>query len=83
MRPDLLAIPPASLTLRPALLVGCALTSLAIASPAMAQQLNEPQAPISAPDAPVPASDDQIGFSADALEYDSNSDIVTASGAVL
>ena len=39
MRPDLLAIPPASLTLRPALLVGCALTSLAIASPAMAQQL--------------------------------------------
>ncbi|WP_370670737.1 LPS-assembly protein LptD [Sphingobium xenophagum] len=82
MRPDLLAIPPASLTLRPALLVGCALTSLAIASPAMAQQLNEPQASISAPDAPVPASDDQIGFSADALEYDSNSDIVTASGAV-
>ncbi|WP_231382135.1 LPS-assembly protein LptD [Sphingobium indicum] len=48
----------------------------------MAQQLNEPQVPISAPDAPVPASDDQIGFAADALQYDGNAEIVTASGSV-
>ncbi|MFB0873388.1 MULTISPECIES: LPS-assembly protein LptD [unclassified Sphingobium] len=52
------------------------------AAPAFAQRLNEPQTPISAPDAPVPASDDQIGFAADALEYDSNSEVVTASGNV-
>jgi len=82
MRPDLLAIPPVSLSLRPALLIGSALSCLAITAPAIAQQLNEPQTPISAPDAPVPASDDQIGFSADALQYDSNSEIVTASGGV-
>ncbi|MEK7343948.1 MAG: LPS assembly protein LptD [Pseudomonadota bacterium] len=52
------------------------------AAPALAQQLNEPQTPISAPDAPVPTSDDQLGFAADALEYDSESEVVTASGNV-
>lgn len=68
-----------SLSLRAALLGGAAL----VAGPqALAQQLNEPQVPVSAPDAPVPASDDQLGFAADALEYDSNSEIVTASGNV-
>ncbi|MEE2741985.1 MAG: LPS assembly protein LptD [Pseudomonadota bacterium] len=50
--------------------------------PALAQQLNEPQTPISAPDAPVPTSDDQIGFAADTLEYNSETEIVTASGNV-
>jgi len=49
---------------------------------ALAQQLNEPQTPISPPDAPVPETDDQIGFAADALVYDSQSEIVTANGNV-
>ncbi|MEJ7927699.1 LPS assembly protein LptD [Sphingobium sp. AN641] len=48
----------------------------------MAQQFNEPQVTTSVPDAPVPASDDQIGFSADALEYNSEADVVTARGSV-
>jgi len=64
------------------LLGSVALAGLALAPAALAQQLNEPQAPISAPDAPVPQQEDQIGFAADALEYDSNSEIVTASGHV-
>ncbi|WP_096362219.1 LPS-assembly protein LptD [Sphingobium cloacae] len=55
---------------------------LALSAQAMAQQLNEPQAPISAPDAPVPATDDEIGFAADSLVYDSDTEIVTASGNV-
>jgi LPS-assembly protein len=67
---------------RAALLGGVAFMS----APALAQQaqpkLNEPVTPISAPDAPVPASDDQIGFAADKLEYDSNTQVVTASGKV-
>ena len=73
--------------LRAAFLRGAALSCLAlpcvaIIDPAWAQQLNEPVAPISAPDAPIPQTDDQIGFSADALQYDSNSEVVTASGSV-
>jgi LPS-assembly protein len=70
------------LTVRAALLGGAALVS----APALAQQaqpkLNEPATAISAPDAPVPASDDQIGFAADSLAYDSNTQVVTASGKV-
>ncbi len=65
---------------RAALLAGAALAAAPHA--ALAQQLNEPAAPISAPDAPVPDSDDQIGFAADALQYDSNSETVTADGNV-
>nr|WP_311267062.1 LPS assembly protein LptD [Sphingobium sp. WCS2017Hpa-17] len=68
-----------SLSFRAALLGSAALGA---APHALAQQLNEPAAPISAPDAPVPASDDQIGFAADALQYDSNSEVVTANGNV-
>ncbi|WP_062733299.1 LPS-assembly protein LptD [Sphingobium abikonense] len=56
--------------------------ALIACQPALAQQLNEPQTPISAPDAPVPTSDDQIGFAADTLEYNSETEIVTASGNV-
>lgn len=67
---------------RSALLLGSALPLLALAPQALAQQLNEPPTPISAPDAPVPTNDDQIGFAADALEYDSNQEVVTASGNV-
>jgi LPS-assembly protein len=63
-------------------MIGAALPCLLLAVPATAQQFNEPQAPVSAPDAPVPTADDQLGFAADALEYDSNADIVTARGAV-
>ncbi len=65
--------------LRAILLGGAALIAC---QPALAQQLNEPQTPISAPDAPVPTSDDQIGFAADTLEYNSETEIVTASGNV-
>jgi LPS-assembly protein len=68
-----------SISLRAALLGGVA---LAASSVAQAQQLNEPQTPVSAPDAPVPDNEDQIGFAADALQYDSNSEIVTANGNV-
>ncbi len=66
-------------SLRAVLLGGAALNAC---QPALAQQLNEPQTPISAPDAPVPTSDDQIGFAADTLEYNSETEIVTASGNV-
>lgn len=45
-------------------------------------RLNDPSTGISAPDAPVPADDDQIGFAADALQYDSDNEIVTADGNV-
>ncbi|WP_028055680.1 LPS assembly protein LptD [Sphingobium bisphenolivorans] len=68
--------------MKSALAAGAACLSLAAASGAKAQQLQEPQPSVSAPDAPVPASDDQIGFAADALSYDSNSEVVTASGDV-
>jgi len=68
--------------LRAALLVGAALPMPVFSAHALAQQLNEPQTPISAPDAPVPETDDQIGFAADALAYDSQSEIVTANGNV-
>ncbi len=66
-------------SLRAVLLGGAALVAC---QPALAQQLNEPPTPISAPDAPVPTSDDQIGFAADTLEYNSETEIVTASGNV-
>jgi LPS-assembly protein len=66
-------------SIRAALLGGVA---LAACPHALAQQLNEPQVAISAPDAPVPENDDQIGFAADALEYDSDREIVTANGNV-
>jgi len=68
--------------LRNALLAGSALPMLGWSAQAMAQQLNEPQATISTPDAPVPENEDEIGFAADALIYDSNTEIVTASGNV-
>jgi LPS-assembly protein len=61
---------------------GAPLAILAGAAPAAAQQLQTPQTRISAPDAPAPTSDDQIGFAADRLDYDSNSEIVTATGNV-
>jgi len=73
---------PSSRRFKQALVTGVAFPCLAIAPHVAAQQLNEPQTTISAPDAPVPATDEQIGFAADALSYDSNSEIVTATGNV-
>jgi LPS-assembly protein len=65
--------------LKLALLAGAAFHA---APGALAQDLNTPATPISAPDAPVPADDQQIGFAADALQYDSEAEVVTASGNV-
>ncbi|WP_150290768.1 LPS-assembly protein LptD [Sphingobium estronivorans] len=73
---------PFPLRFKQALAAGVAFPCLAIVPHAAAQQLNEPQTAISAPDAPAPESDEQIGFAADALEYDSDNEIVTASGNV-
>ncbi|WP_253340257.1 LPS-assembly protein LptD [Sphingobium sp. OAS761] len=67
--------------MRPLLLTGGAIACFA-GPAALAQQLNEPQTPISAPDTPVPENDDQIGFAADTLEYNSDTEVVTASGNV-
>jgi LPS-assembly protein len=86
-------LPPAPFSVRRSLMLGCAVVSLAAAVDAHAQvtpapsgiqepKLNDPATPISAPDAPVPGSEDQIGFAADALTYDSNSELVTANGNV-
>ncbi|MES2172706.1 MAG: LPS assembly protein LptD [Pseudomonadota bacterium] len=63
-------------------MAGATLPVFLLAPAALAQQLNEPVAPISAPDAPMPENGDQIGFAADALQYDSNSEVVTADGNV-
>ncbi|MGV3769124.1 MAG: LPS-assembly protein LptD, partial [Sphingobium phenoxybenzoativorans] len=51
-------------------------------TPLIAQTLNSPDAALSTPDAPVPANDEEIGFAADQLEYDNNTDVVTATGNV-
>ncbi|MDX3909687.1 MAG: LPS assembly protein LptD [Sphingobium sp.] len=51
-------------------------------SSAVAQTLNTPAAPLASADTPTPASDEEIAFSADQLEYNSNSDVVTATGNV-
>jgi len=67
---------------RLALTASAALAWLALPQIGTAQELNTPPAPTSTPDAPVPQSDDQIGFAADQLNYDSNSEVVTASGNV-
>ena len=74
-----LLFPSFSAPIRAVLLGGVALVAC---QPALAQQLNEPQTPISAPDAPMPSSEDQIGFAADTLEYNSETEMVTASGNV-
>ncbi|HKT76056.1 MAG TPA: LPS assembly protein LptD [Sphingobium sp.] len=78
-----MAISSPVLRLKHLLPAGVALACVAAAVPALAQDdFQAPPRPVSVPDAPVPASDEQIGFSADALEYDSNTEIVTATGNV-
>jgi LPS-assembly protein len=53
------------------------------AAPARAQDLQDrPVDPPSAAEAPSPASEDQIRFSTDRLEYDTENEIVTATGEV-
>ena len=70
--------------LRCDLLASCAAgLGLLITAPVLAQDLQDrPAAPPSASAAPAPAADDQVAFSADALEYDTRADIVTATGEV-
>ncbi|MET0371901.1 MAG: LPS assembly protein LptD [Sphingobium sp.] len=79
---DALSHPSLRASVKLTLLAGAALPLLATIPVARAQELSAPSAPISAPDAPVPENADQLGFAADRLEYDSNADIVTASGNV-
>ncbi|RVT42231.1 LPS-assembly protein LptD [Sphingobium algorifonticola] len=52
------------------------------AAPVCAQNLNAPSAPLAPADTPTPATAEEIAFAADALEYDSERDIVTAKGNV-
>lgn len=66
---------------RISLLAGCAL-GIVLALPASAQDLQTPVVPPPPPAAAPPADDDQVKFSANALEYDTNDDIVTATGDV-
>lgn len=67
------------------LLAGCAsataIAAVLFATPAAAQDLqNRPVAPPPASDPAIvtPAADDQVQFSAGSLEYDTNTDVVTA-----
>ncbi|MEH3106764.1 MAG: LPS assembly protein LptD [Sphingomonas fennica] len=63
---------------RTALPIGLGLAAVA----APAQVLQTPAAPAEVAPPPVPATDDEVGFSAAALDYDSDADIVTATGDV-
>ncbi len=58
--------------------------TLAIAGPAVAQDLQDRSLPPPPPESalPTPATEDQIDFSSDLLTYDSNADVVTATGEV-
>ena len=75
-------ISPCPLPFKTMLAAGAATACLLAVPRAAAQELAEPQAPISTPDAPVPANEDQIGFAADQLQYDSHTEVVTANGNV-
>ena len=59
---------------------GCALLT---GAPALGQSLQDrPVAPPTVADQPAPADPNQVAFSADTLDYDTNADVVTATGAV-
>ncbi|AUW58871.1 LPS-assembly protein LptD [Sphingobium sp. SCG-1] len=49
---------------------------------AQGQTLNTPTAPLQQADTPAPASEEEIAFAADQLDYNSNTDVVTATGNV-
>ncbi len=76
------------IVLRIDLLAGCALTlALLAASPTHAQDLQDRPVTPPAPEAPAAGTPttrdaDQVQFSSEALEYDTNTDVVTAKGAV-
>ena len=65
-------------------LVLCCTVPLAlVATAARAQDLqNRPEGPPPPSSAPLPTDPNQVQFSADTLQYDSNADVVTVSGAV-
>jgi len=66
------------------LMASCAVAAALLAAGSAAAQ-NLQDRPVAAPtpaEAPAPAADDQVQFSSAALEYDSNADIVTATGEV-
>jgi hypothetical protein len=69
---------------RSAFLAGSAiLLTLAVAQPASAQDLQDrPTAPPPASEAPLPTDPDQVQFSSTTLEYDQDTDTVTATGDV-
>ncbi|MES2095531.1 MAG: LPS assembly protein LptD [Pseudomonadota bacterium] len=69
---------------RSAFLAGSAiLLTLAVARPANAQDLQDrPTAPPPASETPLPTDPDQVQFSSTALEYDQDTDTVTATGDV-
>ncbi|MEP9402908.1 LPS-assembly protein LptD [Sphingomonas silueang] len=64
--------------------IALGLSLLAAAGPAYAQDLQDRPAAPPPPESalPTPPASDQIDFSSDLLEYDSNADVVTASGEV-
>lgn len=69
------------------LLASCALcVASLVAAPAVAQDLQDratpPPPPAQTPPPPAPDGSDQVQFSANALEYDMDADIVTATGEV-
>lgn len=71
--------------IRLALTTGTMIGAFVLTTPLLAQVLQDPPAAdhaMSAPDAPAPANDDEIGFAADTLQYDDNTQVVTASGDV-
>lgn len=76
------------IVLRIDLLAGCALTlALLAASPTHAQDLQDRPVTPPAPEAPAAGASttpdaDQVQFSSETLEYDTNTDVVTAKGAV-
>jgi len=60
-----------------------ALPLLIVAAPAPAQDLTDRPAPLPPPSPTAPPKeDDQVQFSADSLDYDTDADVVTASGDV-
>lgn len=65
-------------------LTSLAALALALAAPAAAQDLATPPRaePVAAADTPTPANDQEVAFSANTLDYDSDADLVTATGDV-
>jgi len=68
---------------RLSLLLASAALGWGLSASAIAQDLGDrPAPPPTTADQPAPAAEDQVGFSAGSLEYDSEGDVVTATGEV-